>query len=179
MQKGANKLNKIKVAMGQEYALRLSKSPFFLVVDYKGMTVAQFTGLRNHLQEKGAEAHVVKTSIFRSVAEAAGLKNVAEGLVGQLAIITGQKDVAAAAKVVKSFSKDTNKGTLCFGFIDGERTNAETLNKLADLPPLNELRAMLLRTIQTPAAQLARVIAAPGQQLARVIQAHVDKGSEQ
>lgn len=163
--------------MGQEYALRLSKSPFFLVVDYKGMTVAQFTDLRKHLQEKDAEAHVVKTSIFRSVAEAAGLKNIGEGLVGQLAIVTGQKDVAAAAKVVKNFTKDTKKGTLCFGYIDGERTEADILNKLADLPPLDELRAMLLRTIQAPAAQLVRTIAAPGQQLARVIQAHVDKGN--
>lgn len=177
MQKGANKLNNIKVAMGQEYALRLSNSPFFLLVDYKGMSVSQFTDLRKRLMAVGSEAHVVKTSVFRTVADAAGIKNVAEGLTGQMAVVTGQKDVAAAAKAVKTFNKDTQKGTLCYGYIDGERTDAATLNILADLPPLDELRAKLLRTIMAPATQLVGTLAAPAQQLARVIQARVDKGA--
>ena len=173
--KRASKLNKIKLAMGQEYALRLSESPFFLVLDYKGMTVAQFTELRKRLRGAESEAHVVKTSIFRTVAEAAGLKDVGEGLVGQQAIVTGKKDVAASAKVVKEFSKEVKKGQICYGYIDGERTDAETLNKLADLPPLDELRSMLMRTILAPATNLVRTIAAPGEQVARVIQARVDK----
>ena len=53
--------------------------------------------------------------------------------------------------------------------------DAKTLNVLADLPPLDELRSMLLRTINAPATKLVRTLAAPGEQLARVIQAHVDK----
>lgn len=177
MKKGANKLNKIKVAMGQEYALRLSDSPFFLVVDYKGMSVGQFTDLRRRLRDAGAEAHVVKSTVFRTVATSAGLENVGEGLFGQVAVVTGQKDVASAAKAVKTFNKDTQKGVLLFGYIDGARTDVATLNILADLPPLDELRAMLLRTIQAPATKLVGTLAAPGQQLARVIKAHVDKES--
>ena len=177
MKKGANKLNKIKVAMGQEYALRLSDSPFFLVVDYKGMSVGQFTDLRKRLRDAGAEAHVVKSTVFRTVATSAGLENVGEGLFGQVAVVTGQKDVASAAKAVKTFNKDTQKGVLLFGYIDGARTDVATLNLLADLPPLDELRAMLLRTIQAPATKLVGTLAAPGQQLARVIKAHVDKES--
>ena len=175
IQKGANKLNTIKVAMGQEYALRLSSSPFLLLVDYKGMTVANFTDLRKRLMDVGAEAHVVKTSIFQTVADAAGLKDVGEGLAGQIAVITGQKDVAATAKVVKTFNKETKKCVLCYGYIDGERTESDTLNTLADLPPLDELRAMLLGTIMAPATKLVGTLAAPMQQLARVIQARVDK----
>jgi len=175
MQKGAKNLNKIKMAMGQEYAARLSTSPFFLVVDYRGMTVAQFSELRSRLREAGSEMHVVKTTIFRTVAEASGLKNVGEGLVGQLAVVTGLKDVAASAKAVKTFNKDTNKGALCFGFMDGERVEANILNQLADLPPLNELRAKLLATINAPATNLVRTIGAPGEQVARVIKAHADK----
>ena len=177
MKKGANKLNKIKVAMGQEYALRLSDSPFFLVVDYKGMSVGQFTDLRRRLRDAGAEAHVVKSTVFRTVATTAGLENVGEGLFGQVAVVTGQKDVASAAKAVKTFNKDTQKGVLLFGYIDGARTDVATLNILADLPPLDELRATLLRTIQAPATKLVGTLAAPGQQLARVIKAHVDKES--
>lgn len=175
MKKGADKLNTIKVAMGQEYALRLSASPFFLLIDYKGMTVPQFADLRARLREANAEVHVVKTTVFRQVADAAGLKNVGEGLVGQLAVVTGQKDVAASAKAVKNFNRDTQKGVLCYGYVDGERMDAKTLNVLADLPPLDELRSMLLRTINAPATKLVRTLAAPGEQLARVIQAHVDK----
>jgi large subunit ribosomal protein L10 len=177
IQKGANKLNKIKVAMGQEYALRLSNSPFFLLIDYKGVTVAQFTDLRKRLMDVGAEAHVVNTSVFRTVADVAGLKDVGVGLTGQMAVVTGQKDVAAAAKVVKTFNKETQKGVLCYGYIDGERTESATLNLLADLPPLNELRAKLLGTIMAPATKLVGTLAAPMQQLARVIQARADKES--
>ena len=177
MQKGANKLNKIKVAMGQEYALRLSNSPFVVLLNYQGMTVAQFTDLRRRLRETEAELHVVKTTIFRSVAEAAGLKNVDEGLSGQMAVVTGKRDVAASARAVKSFNKDTQKGALCYGYMDGERVDAATLNLLADLPPLDELRSQLLRVINAPATKLVRTVAAPGEQLARVIKARVDKES--
>ena len=165
-----------KQFIGKEYVTRLNSSPFFIVVDYRGLTVTNFTELRKRLRGSGSEVHVVKNSIFRVAAKEAGLAELNKSaLAGQVAIVTGQKDVSSAAKVLKTFVKEFSKGAVHFGYLNNERLENKDLMELADLPSLDVLRAKILGTLQAPAAQLARVIAAPGQQLARVIQARVDK----
>ena len=165
-----------KQFIGKEYVTRLNSSPFFIVVDYRGLTVTNFTELRKRLHGSGSEVHVVKNSIFRVAAKEAGLAQLDKSaLTGQVAVVTGQKDVSSAAKVLKAFSKEFSKGTVHFGYLNNQRLENKDLMELADLPSLDVLRAKILGTLQAPAAQLARVIAAPGQQLARVIQARVDK----
>ena len=164
-----------KQFIGKEYVTRLNSSPFFIVVDYRGLTVTNFTELRKRLRGSGSEVHVVKNSIFRVAAKEAGLAELNKSaLAGQVAIVTGQKDVSSAAKVLKTFVKEFSKGAVHFGYLNNERLENKDLMELADLPSLDVLRAKILGTLQAPAAQLARVIAAPGQQLARVIQARVD-----
>ena len=165
-----------KQFIGKEYVTRLNSSPFFIVVDYRGLTVTNFTELRKRLRGSGSEVHVVKNSIFRVAAKEAGLAQLDKSaLTGQVAVVTGQKDVSSAAKVLKAFVKEFSKGAVHFGYLNNERLENKDLMELADLPSLDVLRARILGTLQAPAAQLARVIAAPGQQLARVIQARVDK----
>ena len=165
-----------KQFIGKEYVTRLNSSPFFIVVDYRGLTVTNFTELRKRLHGSGSEVHVVKNSIFRVAAKEAGLAQLDKSaLAGQVAIVTGQKDVSSAAKVLKAFTKEFSKGAVHFGYLNNQRLENKDLMELADLPSLDVLRAKILGTLQAPAAQLARVIAAPGQQLARVIQARVDK----
>jgi len=165
-----------KQFIGKEYVTRLNSSPFFIVVDYRGLTVTNFTELRKRLRGSGSEVHVVKNSIFRVAAKEAGLAQLDKSaLAGQVAVVTGQKDVSSAAKVLKAFTKEFSKGAVHFGYLNNQRLENKDLMELADLPSLDVLRAKILGTLQAPAAQLARVIAAPGQQLARVIQARVDK----
>ena len=165
-----------KQFIGKEYVTRLNSSPFFIVVDYRGLTVTNFTELRKRLHGSGSEVHVVKNSIFRVAAKEAGLVQLDKSaLAGQVAIVTGQKDVSSAAKVLKAFAKEFSKGTVHFGYLNNQRLENKDLMELADLPSLDVLRAKILGTLQAPAAQLARVISMPGQQLARVIQARVDK----
>lgn len=165
-----------KQFISKEYVSRLNSSPFFIVVDYRGLTVTNFTELRKRLRGTGSEVHVVKNSIFRVAAKEAGLAEMPKStLAGQLAIVTGQKDVSGAAKVLKKFVSEFSKGAVHFGYLNNQRLENKDLMELADLPSLDVLRAKLLGTLQAPAAQLARVISMPGQQLARVIQARVDK----
>src|SRR5438046_10766623 len=87
----------------KEYLARLNASPFFLVVDYKGLTVGQFTELRKRLGRAGSEVHVVKNSIFRIAAREAGVADLSGTLAGQLAVVTGQRDIPSPAKAVKPF----------------------------------------------------------------------------
>jgi large subunit ribosomal protein L10 len=165
-----------KQFISNEYVTRLNSSPFFIVVDYRGLTVTNFTELRKRLRGTGSEVHVVKNSIFRVAAKEAGVVELDKSaLAGQVAVVTGQKDVSAAAKVLKGFVTEFSKGAVHFGYLNNQRLENKDLMELADLPSLEVLRAKILGTLQAPAAQLARLINTPGQQLARVLQARVDK----
>ena len=92
-----------KQILTKEYVVRLNASPFFIVVNYKGLKVSHFTELRKRLRKAGAEIHIVKNSVFRTAAKESGVGELTAELVGQLAVITGQKDISAAAKAVKYF----------------------------------------------------------------------------
>ena len=158
----------------KEYVARLNDSPFFLVVDYKGLTVGQFTELRKRLTKAGSEVHVVKNSIFRIAAKEAGVADLSGTLAGQLAVVTG---VSVAAKALKTFQSEFEKPRLKFGYLNNQRLETAELMALADLPSIEVLRGKLLGLLQAPAAQLARLLNTPATQLARVLQARIDKGA--
>ena len=89
---------------------RVNASPFLIVVDYAGLTVGQFTDLRDKLREAGAHCQVAKNTYVKRAATAAELpEGFSDLLIGQTAVITGESDVVAAAKAVKDFAKTTEK----------------------------------------------------------------------
>lgn len=160
----------------KEYVTRLNASPFFMVVDYKGLTVGQFTELRKRLHKAGSEVHVVKNSVFRIAAKEAGVADLSGVLGGQMAVVTGQRDISAAAKAVRTFQSEFDKPKLKFGYLNNQRLETADLVALADLPSIEVLRGRLLGLLQAPAGQLVRLLNTPASQLARVLQARVDKG---
>lgn len=167
-----------KQSISAEYVSRLNGSPFFIVVDYTGLKVGPITELRKRLQKAGAEVHVVKNSIFRIAAKEAGIEDLGAPLTGQVAVVTGQRDVSAAAKVIKTFHAEFDKPKVKFGFLNNKRLEGADVTALADLPSLEVLRGQILGAVQGPAAKLVRLLNTPGSQLARVLQARVDKGGE-
>jgi large subunit ribosomal protein L10 len=166
-----------KQNLTQEYVARLNASPFFIVVNYAGLKVGPITDLRRRLNRAGAEIHVVKNSIFRLAAKEAGVAELNGALAGQVAVITGQKDVSAAAKVVKNFGAEFDKLKVRFGYLNKSRLEPADLAALADLPSIEVLRARLLGVLQAPATKLVALLNTPASQLVRVLQARVDKGS--
>lgn len=156
---------------------QVAASPYVLLTEYKGLTVAQFTELRKKLQAASAECHVVKNTILRRALEAAGLPSGNGTLTGMTAIVVGREksDISAAAKVLKAFSKETDKPKLKLGMMGRSLLRGEDVAALADLPSLNELRAQLVGLLQTPATRVAVVLGAPASQIARVLKAHADK----
>jgi large subunit ribosomal protein L10 len=160
----------------QEYLDRLNSSPFFIVVDYQGLKVGPMTELRKRLRSAGAEMHVVKNSLFRRAAKEVGVEDIGASLGGQLAVITGQQDVSAAAKIVKNFHSEFAKPSIRFGFLNNDRLEQSDLVALADLPSLEVLRGRFLGVLMAPATKLAVLLNTPATQLARVLQARVDKG---
>jgi large subunit ribosomal protein L10 len=168
-----------KQFISKEYATRLNGSPFFIVVDYRTVTVKHFNELRKRLRGVGSEVHVVKNSIFRIAAKEANVADLAgNALGGQLAVVTGQKDISAAAKILKNFQAEFERPKVQFGYLNNQRLETKDLTALADLPSLDVLRGKLLGMLQAPAATLVRLLNTPGSQLARVLQARVDKENE-
>ena len=164
-----------KQSITKEYLARLNASPFFIVVDYKRLNVGHFTELRQRLGKAGAEVHVVKNSVFRIAAKEAGVGELNGALAGQLAVVTGKKDISAAAKIVKTFGAEFERLKVHFGYLNNQRLEQADLMALADLPSIEVLRAKLLGLLNAPAGKLARLLNTPASQLARVLQAKVDK----
>lgn len=165
-----------KKYISQEYLERLQSSPFFIVAEYHGLKMGPFGELRNRLREVNAEIHVVKNKIFAVTAAEHGVDGLKEEMTGQLAVVTGEGEIAAAAKVVKTFASEFEKPAIKFGYLDKERLDAAQVMAIADLPSLDVLRAKLLGVLNAPASKLARIIGTPGTQLAQVIKAKSEKG---
>ena len=169
-------MNPDKKIIVDELLERVNGSPFLLVVDYTGMTVPEFSELRNRLSEAGSECHVGKNRYMRIAIEEAGLPSLGDDLKGQTAFVTGQEDVCGAAKVIKNFTKEFKKPEVKSGILDGDVLNASQVEALADLPSRDQLLAQLLAVINAPASQLVRTINEPGSALARVIKAKYPDG---
>ncbi len=164
-----------KQTISAEYLARLNNSPFVYLVDYQGLNNIQFGELRKRLSKAGAEIHVVKNSIFGIASKEAGLGDVSGEMKGQIAAVTGGKDLTNAAKTLRTFNKEFDRAKVKGGFLGSKRLSAQEVVALADLPSVDVLRGKLLGLFQAPASRLVRIIATPGAQLARAIQARVDK----
>jgi large subunit ribosomal protein L10 len=165
-----------KQNLTKEYLTRLNASPFFIVVDYKGLKVGHMTELRKRLNKAGAEMHVVKNSIFRIAAKEAGVAGMDATLTGQLAVVTGKSDISTAAKVVKTFGAALDRLKVRFGYLGNERLADTVIMTLADLPSMDVLRGQLLGVLSAPATKLVVLLNTPASQMARVLQAKADKG---
>src|SRR5205085_1214151 len=150
---------------------RLTKSPFVLVTDYQRMNVNHFADLRNRLAASGAEMHVVKNSFLKRAMSDSGLPDVASNLSGQTAIVTGQKDVAPVAKVLKIFAAEFKIAALKIGVVDKSILSTKDLETLAELPSREVLQAQLLGLLLSPATKLVRLLNEPAAALARLLSA--------
>jgi large subunit ribosomal protein L10 len=164
-----------KQILTKEYIARLNAAPFFLVVNYKGLKVSHMTELRKRLHKAGAEIHVVKNSLFRIAAKESGVGELTGDLTGQLAVVTGQKDISVAAKAVKNFGAEFDRLKVQFGCLNNQRLEPAAILALADLPSLDVLRAQLLGLLSAPATKLVVLLNTPATQLARVVKARAEK----
>ncbi len=167
-----------KQYLTKEYLTRLNASPFFIVVDYKGLKVAQLTELRKRLLKAGAQIHIVKNSVFRIAAKEAGIGDLNGSLGGQLAVVTGQRDISTAAKVVKTFGSELDRLKVQFGYLNNQRLGQPEILTLADLPSVEVLRGKLLGVLNAPATKLVALLNTPASQMARILKARQEKLGE-
>jgi large subunit ribosomal protein L10 len=162
-----------KPTIVEDVKQRLDNSPFLIVVDYGGMNVVHFAELRNRLSGAGASMTVIKNTFLRRSIKEAGLPELDAHLTGQSAFVVGEKDICAAAKILKTFSAEFEKPKIRAGILDNAVLETSQVIALADLPSKETLQAQLLGLLLQPATSLVRTLNEPGASLARVLQAKV------
>lgn len=168
-----------KTSIVSEVSARLRHSPYMILVDYQGMNVPAFAELRKRLAGVNARCHVVKNTLLRVVAKDLGHPDCSDILSGQTAIVFGDEDICAAAKILKNFAAEFQKPKLKGGVLDNARLSVEQVTALADLPSRDTLRAQLLGLLNTPASSLVRLLNEPASSLARLLKAYQEKAGEQ
>ena len=167
----------------EELTERLRSADALIVADYRGLTNSQLANLRVELLNHGAKLSVVKNTLTRRAAEAAGADALLALLEGPTAIafVAADGNPVAVAKALSDTAKQTNILTLRGGVLSGNPISSADIESLAKLPPLESLKAQLVGVIVAPLTQLVAVLNAPLQNLHGLIDARITQlgGSEE
>ncbi|MFD0944154.1 50S ribosomal protein L10 [Savagea faecisuis] len=150
-----SKILQAKQAVVQEITDKMKESAAFIVVDYRGLSVAQATELRKQLREAGVDMTVYKNTMSRRAAESLGFEALNEFLTGPNAIAFSTEDVIAPAKVLNNFAKENEQLEIKAGIIEGNLVSVDEIKALAELPSREGLLSMLLSVLQAPMRNFA------------------------
>ena len=161
----------------EEMTARLKAADTLLVADYRGLTMPQIDELRTRLLTSGARFTVVKNTLTRRAAEAAGTEALLALLDGPSAIafLEADGDMVAAAKALADAARETQVLEIRGGVLQGRAMTAEEVESLAKLPPEDVLRGQVLGAIVAPLTALAGLLNAPLQNLVGLIDARIEQ----
>lgn len=141
-----------------------------VVAHYAGMTVAQMTDFRKRIKEAGGSVKVAKNRLAMIALKDTDAESIANLFKGPTCVAYS-KDPIAAARIAVRYSRENDKLVILGGAMGSTVLDSTGVKALADLPSLDELRAVLVGLLNAPATKIARVLKEPGGQLARVVQA--------
>ena len=161
----------------EELTQRLKAAETLLVADYRGLTMPQIDDLRTRLLASGARFTVVKNTLTRRAAEAAGADGLLALLDGPSAIafLEADGDMVAAAKALADSARETRVLEIRGGIMQGRAVTAAEVETLAKLPPEDVLRGQVLGAIVAPLTALAGLLNAPLQNLVGLIDARIEQ----
>jgi large subunit ribosomal protein L10 len=169
-----------KERLVEELVERLKSTETLIVADYRGLTVSEIDELRGKLIEQGARFTVVKNTLTKRAAEAAGVDALVTLLDGPTAIafLESDGDPVAVAKALDDAGK-TEVLVIRGGLLDGEQIGADDVKRLAKLPPADVLRAQLVGALAGSLTTIVGLFAAPMRDLVGVIDARIKQLEEQ
>ncbi|AEP00390.1 50S ribosomal protein L10 [Weizmannia coagulans] len=144
-----------KKQLVEEITDKFKSSTAVVVVDYRGLNVAEVTELRKQLREAGVEFKVYKNTMTRRAVEAAGLDGLNSVMTGPNAIAFSTEDVVAPARILNDFAKDHEALEIKAGVIEGNVATVDEIKALATLPSREGLLSMLLSVLQAPIRNFA------------------------
>jgi Ribosomal protein L10 len=160
-----------------ELTEKLRNAETLFVADYRGLTMPQIDALRGRLLENGAKLSVVKNTLTRRAAEAAGTDALLALLEGPSAIafIEADGDMVAVAKALADSARETKVLEIRGGVMQGREISAANVEELAKLPPFDVLRGQVLGAIIAPLSAIAALVNAPLQNLYGLIDARIEQ----
>jgi large subunit ribosomal protein L10 len=160
-----------------ELTERLRTTETLLVADYRGLTMPQIDDLRSKLIEHGARFSVVKNTLTRRAAEAAGSDTLLALLEGPTAIafLESDGDPVAVAKALVDAARETRVLEVRGGLLEGRPIEAAEIDALAKLPPLDALRSQVLAAVIGPVTGIVALFTAPLQDLHGLIDARIEQ----
>jgi large subunit ribosomal protein L10 len=160
-----------------ELTEHLRTAETLIVADYRGLTMPQIDALRGRLLEHGARFAVVKNTLTRRAAEAAGADSVLALLEGPTAIAFVQSggDPVAVAKALADAARETRILTIRGGILEGRAIEGADVEELAKLPPADVLRGQVLGAVTAPLMNIVAIFTAPLQDLYGLIDARIEQ----
>ena len=162
---------KKKEAVVDSIKEKLEASQSVVLIDYRGLTVAEVTELRNQMREAGVEYQVLKNTMIKRAAEKAGIEGLDPILEGPTAVAFGINDPVAPAKILTKFAKDTKKITIKGGVLAGNAIDVAAVENLAKLPSKEELIAKMLGSLNAPITGLVMVLSGVTSKFVRTLEA--------
>lgn len=152
--------NQCEKVVVEEIAGKFNDSQSAVVVEYRGLSVAEVTELRKSLREEDVEFKVYKNKLVQRATESAGYAEINDKLVGPNAIAFGHSDAVAPARILANFAKDHEALVIKAGIVEGKVLEVEEINEIAKLPGREGMYSMLLGMLQAPVSKFARVVKA-------------------
>ena len=131
-----------------------------IVVDYRGLTVAEVTDLRKQLRDAGIQISVIKNKILDRAVEGTDYEDLRSTFVGPTAVAFSDEDPIAPAKILKKFADDHDALEIKGGFIEKSVQTLDEINEYANMPGREELLSMLASALQDPMRKIARAVKA-------------------
>ena len=153
----SEKIIKMKEEEVKKLAEKMKNASLVLLTDYRGINVADVTGLRKSVRSVGAEYCVIKNNITRRALKECGIE-LDDALVGPTAVIIAQDEYLPALKAIYKYSKDNDFYKIKGGVLDGKVSSVEELKTLAQLPSREELIAKLAGCLLANVSKLAATL---------------------
>ena len=148
----------LKQPIVDEISATLKDAQSLVVVDYRGLTVAEDTQLRKQLREAGVTYKVYKNTLVSRAVEGTDFESLRDVLEGPSAFAVSADDATAPARILAKFAKTAPKLEIKAGVVEGTYYDAEGMKAIASVPSREELLSKLLGSLQSPIANLARVL---------------------
>lgn len=150
-----------KITTVADLTERLSRMQLTVVADYRGLTVAEITEMRQKLRESGADLIVAKNTLIRIAARETGHDNLVSLLEGPTALTIAYDDVAKVAKTLQNYLRSSQKITIRGGILGSSLLPADGLEQVTKLPSREQVLAQIVGGIQSPLTEVVSVINAP------------------
>lgn len=165
-----------KASFVEDLRERISRAPVVYLTDFTGLSVKAITKLRRSLRASGAEYLVVKNRLARLAFSQTELPNIFEDMTGPTGVVFGYGDVVAPAKALTEFAREHDKKPVFkLGILEHKVLQPEQIDRLAKLPPREQLLAELAGAMSAPTAMLAMALEAKLQEMAGLIDALREK----